>query len=195
MPRPGPNELVRRLLRRKKIAALMARGVVCSMDIQARIGAENQVRTIQRDMVAVRDQWRQDIDLDVTEHVSRKLKEIRAVREEAMAAWERSKTEKQSTRSSKGGKYDTDEVRKEFREGDPRYLAIVLECDKQERDLLIPKVIQHKVDATVNGVVLMWDAMDAPPAFVDPLIARIEQEERQGINGTPILPPSQEKIE
>ena len=179
MPRPGPNELVRRLLRRKKIAALMARGVVCSMDIQARIGAENQVRTIQRDMVAVREQWRQDIDLDVTEHVSRKLKEIRAVREEAMAAWERSKTEKQSTRSKNG----VDEVRKEFREGDPRYLAIVLECDKQERDLLIPKVIQHKVDATVNGVVLMWDAMEAPPAFVDPLIARIEQEERQGING------------
>lgn len=153
MPRPGPNEVRAIELRRAKVSALMARGIIRVADIMARIGADSSLlRTIQRDIVVVREEWHQARIEDMDKHVARKLAEIRAVREEAREAWERSKIEievkRRKNRKSQGDESETtseeEETRKEPRDGDPRFLAIMLDCDRQERELLIPKEVKVK---------------------------------------------------
>ena len=91
MSRPGKNEKLRIVLRRNQVATIMARGVRTAPEIAVRLGLnasdESVLKAINRDKAAVCEEWRTERQSDVGDHVDRKLAEIRAVRDEAMAAW------------------------------------------------------------------------------------------------------------
>jgi hypothetical protein len=88
-------------------------------------------QTVSSDVVAIRKEWRKSALIDFDAKQDRELAKIDALEREYWDAWERSKTEKQHTRTRKRtGKAagDEAEVRKEPRDGNPKFLEGVRQC-------------------------------------------------------------------
>ena len=175
MSRPGRDEKLRIMLRRNQVATIMARGVRTAPEIAVRLGLnasdESVLKAINRDKAAVCEEWRTERQSDVGDHVDRKLAEIRAVRDEAMAAWERSKAPKETRRTHKRVNMPSSEVetRVQDRDGEPRYLVIIQECDRQERELLgldAPKRLEHS--GTGGGPITFIEVGDSDGGDTDP---------------------------
>jgi hypothetical protein len=141
-----PSRRLRINLRRKQVADLYLQGWT-----QAAIAAEVGVTqpTISHDLEKIQKAWREDSirDFDLRREIE--LQKIDRVEREAWAAWERSQKPDQSAQT-----YDDTNNRRtrrtvRNRNGDPRYLDIVLKCGVARRELLgldAPKRMEIETD-------------------------------------------------
>src|SRR5262245_22827380 len=151
-------EEVRIYSRRSKVAALLLRGVTTQFEICERLGMEpGQRSTISRDVKAIKLEWRASAVRDFDQAKGRELAKLDALEKEYWEAWERSKAEKQSTRTRRrtrpaGGGTATDdeaEVRKEHRDGNPAFLEGALRCVDKRCEILglnAAKKVRHGGD-------------------------------------------------
>ncbi len=134
---------IRILARRAKVANLLLRGTINQQEILHQLGMEpDQHSTVSRDIKAIKAEWRERTVDDFSEARQREADRLLLLLGEYMAAWERSKVEKHSTRTkrkTKPGKpagdmppvpetSDEAEVKKEFRDGNPAFLDGAMKC-------------------------------------------------------------------
>lgn len=152
MSRPGFEERLRIEQRRNKIADLLSQDVNNSCEIARRLGIDAtdeafwnaRTREIRRDIQAIEEEWLGRRQNGIALNRARQISRLKKLRAEAMAAWERSKVERQSSRTRRrtrpttgaDGKAassvdDEAEVKKEQRDGDPRFLAVAMDCEKE----------------------------------------------------------------
>lgn len=128
------------LSRRTKVAALALRGITNQFDICERLGMDrSQNSTISRDLKAIREEWKQSAVRDFDEAKGKELARLDAVEREAWEAWERSKVQRETTRTKRrtgDTLSDEAELKKESRDGDPRFLAMVIDCVDKRCELL-----------------------------------------------------------
>lgn len=121
---------------RKKIAGLYLKGWL-QVDIAQEVGIDQS--TVSRDLKAIRDEWLKSTLVDFNEAEGRELAKIDAVEVEAWAAFERSKEDREiSVQESVDGDSNRQkaQIRTEGRDGDPKWLEIVLKCSEQRRKIL-----------------------------------------------------------
>ena len=138
--------------RRAKIARLVLTGIVNQYEIAERLGLDavkGQV-VVSRDLDVLNEQWKVSGIFDLDAAKGKECARLEVIETEAWAAWERSKIERQSTRTrhQTGGRTEQRqaEVKKEQRDGNPRYLEVVRQCIADRRALLgldAPKQIRH----------------------------------------------------
>ena len=137
-------------LRRSRIAAFMARKMPVREIIielskekldNPETGKPWGLATIQKDIEALRIQWRAEALASVDEWKGSELATITEVEREAWRSWAKSKETKQQTKTERatgraGGNIDKASVVTENPDGDPRFLLLVLQCSTQRSKLL-----------------------------------------------------------
>lgn len=142
------------LSRRCKVAELLLKGVNNLFEICRRLGMDtNQYRSIQRDIAAIKLDWRASAVKNFNDAVAAELAKIDLAEKEYWDAWHRSCAERQSTRtgrrSQQNGSQDFAEVKKEHRDGNPAFLDGVMKCITRRCELLginAPKKFIHAGD-------------------------------------------------
>jgi hypothetical protein len=140
MPKSNAEEL-RILSRRSKVASLLVRGEMNHYEITRKLGMEESQRsTISRDIQAIKAEWRLAAVRNFDDAVGRELAKLDSLEAEMWAAWERSKTPREVTRTRHrtGGKTAGDEAerRKEHRDGNPQFAQMILSCIDRRCKLL-----------------------------------------------------------
>ena len=109
------------------------------------------VQAIHADLVALTTRWKAEALGDITEAKAQELARLDELEREAWAAWRRGMGRKQ-IRTTKTGGINGPEVsiRTEVLNGDPRYLATVLDC-QQRRAKLLGLDAPAKVEASGPG--------------------------------------------
>lgn len=100
---------------------------------------------ISRDLRALEKRWKEEQLFNLDSVKVRQLASINEVERNAWQAWNESTGEHQTVTENQGNRGHFVMVRKETRAGDPRFLAIVLDCIKRRCDLLgldAPKQIE-----------------------------------------------------
>jgi hypothetical protein len=121
--------------------------------------------TISRALARVRDRWLQSQLVNFHEAKMRHLSQIAYVFEEAKEAWEASKEQKVTTSKSTravGGVAANVQAsqRKEDSNGDPRFLKTMLECVRQEGEILGYKTFGDiNVTENTNNILINADRM------------------------------------
>lgn len=125
---------------RKRIAELYLQGWL-QVDIAQDVGIDQS--TVSRDLKAIRDEWLKSTLVDFNEAKAKELARIDAVEVEAWAAYERSKGKREVTTQESAAVGDGEDnarqkvqIRTEDRDGDPKWLEIVLKCSEQRRKIL-----------------------------------------------------------
>ena len=139
------KERLRMESRRTHIAELIAEGVINQTRIAKTLGARWGIkvsrRTVQKDMVQIREEWRKIRVQDADVYLGRELSKIDRVEQEAWKAWhdsrKRHETDKQKDvkHSMQGDGVETEKITKDST-GDPRYLDIVQSCIDKRCKLL-----------------------------------------------------------
>lgn len=126
--------------RRTKVAALLLRGTSNQYEICAQLGMEHsQQSVISKDIKAIKTEWRRSAVRDFDEAKGRELEKLEALEREAWEAWERSKLERTSSRTSKrsgAAPAESAELKKEKRDGNPKFLDVVLRCIAKRCEIL-----------------------------------------------------------
>jgi hypothetical protein len=127
------------LSRRVRVAELYLQGHRFSPDIARNIGGVHR-STITRDLQIIRKQWAIEMVTKFDEALREEICKIDRVEREAWSAWERSKTFREKTKTSRGNKRSGEEtsaqIEKENLLGDPRYLERVGWCIDRRCKLL-----------------------------------------------------------
>lgn len=133
MSRPNAHEKLAILERRKNVARRYLRG-----DLQHEIARvfEVDLRTIERDLHELREEWRKTALADTAEFRGLQLVKLDEVERNAWLGWTKSQENAETLRARKrGDKSETEKVSK-GQAGDPRFLAIVLECVEKRCKIL-----------------------------------------------------------
>jgi len=119
--------------RRKRVGELYLKGWG-----QAEIANELKVRqsTISLDIKKINEAWRESTIRDFDDLRELELAKLNKVEREAWDGFERSKQPHQSATTD--GQAGTQKARRTVRHqnGDPKYLSVILECNKARRELL-----------------------------------------------------------
>jgi hypothetical protein len=126
---------------------------------------EGQAGTVSKDIAWLNAEWKAAAVRDVDEAKGQELARLEQVEAEAWSAWERSKAERQSSRARKrmgmspgkaadgtplpAPEASETELKKEYRDGNPRFLALVLDCIARRCALLgldAPAKVRHGSD-------------------------------------------------
>lgn len=95
---------------------------------------------ISYDLRIIQKRWRESSIINFNEAKQRELARIDALEREAWQAFERSKAEHKRTRQSKrtGGETESSDafIEREDRDGDPRFMEIILKCIVQRSNIL-----------------------------------------------------------
>jgi hypothetical protein len=169
MPR-GPAEELRIESRRLKAAELYLRGMRSLTRIAQELGVDKS--QISRDFTHIRQQWRDTYVEDLNTAKHEELARIAEIENKAWLAWDRSCRNAQTmeiTGTSQAGKGKPEKVRKVSREqtGDPRFLAIVLDCVKRRCEILglqAPKKLDHTTAGQPFYKVYSFDPETPPPS-------------------------------
>jgi hypothetical protein len=134
----GSSELRLAVIRRRvKVAALMAKGVSNQYTILVQLGMEpNQQSTISRDIRVIYRWWQLRVARKYDKHVAQQVARLEWVLDEASAAWERSKQPRESTRSRTGDRGKSAELKKEQRDGNPKFLDVIVKTTDKLCELL-----------------------------------------------------------
>jgi hypothetical protein len=148
MPRWSEQDKFRIAERRKTVASLYLRG-----KFQSEISKEVNVDrcTVSRDLQVIEEEWLKSGVMDLNAAKARELAKLDEIERQAWDAWEKSRKDSETmevTGTAQGGKSIPDKVKKitHRRDGDPKYLDIVLNCVRQRRDILgldAPKKLEH----------------------------------------------------
>jgi hypothetical protein len=163
-------ESIRIASRRAKIARMVLSGVTNQYELCARLGLDTGSQpTISRDLAWIREQWRLSATQDLTEALGRELAKLEMMCSESLDAWERSRQPRESTRARirkrnppaaspgqpappAGPTEDMSEIRKEVRDGNPRFLEIaMLITDRILRLLGLGKITDMTVPPAPTG--------------------------------------------
>lgn len=155
------SEKIHIISRRSKIAAMLLMGITNQFEIAARLGMEpsSGQKTVSRDIMWIRNEWRLQAIQDWGEFVGRELAVVDKLEKEAWEAWERSCKSRKRTRSSvKLAKRDdsqmdetSEQIAHEERDGDPRFLDIVMTCIDKRCKLLQLELKSSKERAAQMG--------------------------------------------
>ena len=167
MPRSAAEEL-RIESRRLKAAELYLRGLRSLTRIAQELGVDKS--QISRDFKHIRKQWRETYVDDLNQAKQEELARIAEIEHKAWQAWDRSCQHAETmevTGTSQAGKGKPEKVRKVTKEqaGDPRFLAIVLDCVKQRCEILglqAPKKLDHTTAGQPFYKVYAFDPENAP---------------------------------
>ena len=144
-----------RAARRRKVAKHLRLGKSFS-EIADAVGVSKS--TVGRDVKRLKEQWRDEVQQDMSAHFSRRLAELRAIKREAYAAWldsregiAREKVKKKGegrevTTVGEDGELDTEAAVTEVEEitkevvrtagGDPKHLKNMLRAEKRIAEIL-----------------------------------------------------------
>lgn len=131
--------------RRRKVAELLLQGVTNQCEICRRLGMpEKASYTISRDITEIHSQWLKEATRSFDELVARELTRLDKVESEYWEAWNRSKAERQLSKTARrrksGGESgevsETAEIVKEQRDGNPAFLDGVMKCVAKRCELL-----------------------------------------------------------
>lgn len=157
---------------REQVAELYAQGVP-QHEIAKRVGINrNQV---QYDLRCIEEEWRKSAVDDMAAQKQWQLVKINNIEAEMWAAWELSKskraTKKRFSVTDAGEtKVTSGEQRDETHSGDPRYMAIIMQCVQERSRLLgLNEVTRVKAD-------LSTEQKPAAPALTDAAIIAILRE-------------------
>jgi len=148
----GSSELRLAVIRRRiKVANLMAKGVSNQYTILAQLGMEpGQQSTISRDMRVIYRWWQLRVARKCDKHISLQVARLEWMLDEACAAWERSKAPRESSRSRTSDRGKSAELKKEGRDGNPKFLELIVNTIAQLCELLDlnpAKRVMHGGDA------------------------------------------------
>jgi hypothetical protein len=122
-------------------------------DIAEEVGIS--AATVCRDLKALQQQWVKSALVDFDEAKARELAKVDRLEREYWEAWLASKEEKMSTATetatTKDGKRDKAQIRREERNGDPRYLQGVQWCIEKRCKILGVDAAQ-KLDIKVSDL-------------------------------------------
>ena len=125
--------------------------------------------TISDDIKAIRKEWRDAYLKDYEQLKDRELAKIDLMEREYLEAWERSKKERQYSRTRKRvartGNADEAEVRKEQRDGNPKFMDGTLRCVEM-RCRLLGMLDKKKEESPPPG---------GPPTADGPLCLTLEE--------------------
>ena len=133
MSRPNAQEKLAILERRKNVARRYLRG-----DLQHEIARvfEVDLRTIERDLHELREEWRKTALADTAEFKALQLAKLDEVERNAWIGWTKSQENAETLRARKRGDESETEKVSKGQAGDPRFLAIVLECVEKRCKIL-----------------------------------------------------------
>lgn len=127
-PQESPNHKFEIQQRRHAVAE---RYLLGQTQWQIARSLEVDQKTVSRDLEAIRSEWRSAALRNYDAKVDEELARLDRAEREYWSAWERSKQERQSSRTRKRtgrAAGDEAEVRKEQRDGNPRFLEGVVRC-------------------------------------------------------------------
>jgi hypothetical protein len=117
----------------RKIIAALAKAKCVNPDT----GKPWSVRAIHEDLVHLTARWKSEALRDITQAKADELARLDELEREAWTAWHRGIGRKQIRTTKTGGKEGLEvSLRTESLNGDPRYLAIVLDCQQRRAKLL-----------------------------------------------------------
>lgn len=135
--------------RRAQVAALKIRGfsirqirveMAKSKHLNPKTDAPWSVGVITKDLAVLQARWRDEASRDTSKWHELELERLDYVEREAVEAWTRGigKKQKTVTERNQGGRGGGSKARVETEElnGDPRYLAIILDCQQRRAKLL-----------------------------------------------------------
>lgn len=142
------------------------------------------------DYKIVMKELRQEASEDIKELIGLKLEEYGEVKKEMWEAWEKSKKNQEErleedVSSDRGGHTKT-AVKEKGSCGDPKFIAIVMECIKQECNLLAlnpAKEIRGSLTTSIN-----WDVLSQGIPLNGPVPDEIENEVRRLLGYTDSSP-------
>jgi len=138
MPRWNPQDKFRIAERRKTVASLYLQGKF--QDEIAKVVKVDR-GTVSRDLKALQEEWLKSGVMDLNAAKARELAKIDEIERQAWVAWEQSRKDAETmevTGTAQGGKGKPDKVKKitKGQAGDPRFLAILLDCTNRRCELL-----------------------------------------------------------
>lgn len=148
--------------RRARIAAYKVRGFsireICAAlagdgYVNPRTRKPYSIKVICEDLQHLRARWTAEALKDIGEHVSAELSKLDEIERQAWAAWQRGigKRQQTFTEQVRGGRSGSRaSVKTEEANGDPRYLAVLLDC-QQRRARLLGLDAAVKVETTGKG--------------------------------------------
>ncbi len=168
MPR-SPAEDLRIESRRLKAAELYLRGTRSLTRIAQELGVDKS--QISRDFKHIRQLWQDAYIEDLNAAKQEELARIAEIENKAWLAWDRSCQNAETmevTGTSQAGKGKPEKVRKVTRDqaGDPRFLAIVLDCVKLRCEILglpAPKKLDHISAGQPFYKMYAFDPENPPP--------------------------------
>jgi len=154
--------------------------------------------TVARDVKRLRETWREAVKKDMTEHVARRVAELRAIKREAYRAWhdsreaparEKVRTEGEGQSRAAVGEdgaiqstavvTDVEHVTKEVTRkagGDPRHLRIMLQAEKRIGQIIGVDDAPTPTDPKGDQVRALVDVIEETAANEDDLDDRFEDE-------------------
>lgn len=111
--------------RRARVAAMYCEGKTLRQIGQAE---EVHFGTVWRDLEHIRQEWRASSIRDFDSHIAAELAKIDLVEYEATAAWERSQRNAVTRTQGKSVMGEVDVTKTTGQAGEPRFLAIILDC-------------------------------------------------------------------
>jgi len=115
--------------------------------------------TIQQDLAFLTEAWRSSALRDITEVKAEELAKLDRLEKEAWIAWDRS-VGRHNSHTTKTGRVDRDgivikepevTVKVDTLDGDPRFMAIILDCQKRRAELMGLNAPQKVAQTTADG--------------------------------------------
>jgi predicted transcriptional regulator len=139
---------------RAKIASFLLRGW-SQRDIAKEMGMTEAM--VCRDVKTLRVEWTERAKIDIDSALGQELERIDRIEREAWEAWEESKKPlKTESQAATEGQSQKVSIRRTYRTGDPRYMAVVQWCSEHRAKLLglTKNKVSGSIDLTTGGEAL-----------------------------------------
>ena len=188
----GRTTEAQRAARRRQVAKLIRLGKSYAEIADA---VDVSKSTVHNDVRRLKEQWREEAQKAIGEHLSRRLAELRAIKREAYAAWldsregiAREKVKKKGegesvTSVDRDGEIDTEAVVTEVEEitkevtreagGSPRHLKVMLRAEERIAEIL--GVAEHSPSEDPSRISQLVEAMEKTAEQTD--FSQFEDEE------------------
>ncbi len=202
----SPTQKIKVANRRAKVAHLkLTEPNLSESAIAARLGKIATQQTISNDLKAIQEEWKQSTLVEFGLIKGIQLARLEKIYDELWKAWEKSKTDavsitkhrtKQETKSKTKGKKskpqmldESEDVRREYQCGDPRYMKLLMENVQMQCDLFGISVkgkdeLTSTPQIVAFNVVVPQSVIDKQqPKQVEQILTGFQETQDQGNNG------------
>jgi hypothetical protein len=172
MARPNAGRKHEIEKRRTEVARLYGRNQTQS-DFARKLGISRSA--IAKDLIALHQEWKKERIGDREDWINRELRRIDQTERWAQNAWHRSKKEyTKRTAKTDGQKKNLGILQTENRDGDPRFLEIILRCVNSRIELLGLKApVRTELSGPNGGPMQMQQEVPASPEQIEELKQRL----------------------